>query len=284
MPPPYHPWLCTLDYVRQHRRLTANATSDDELLMSFIEDTSAEFIETLERVPMPYLATKSFGRGHIENGYDLDLRDDLLAATLVVNGDLATISTTYSLRPDNVYPKRVLELAIAGGVYWSFLYRDSRAAITGWWGYVPHYDTTAWQDSGVDVPSGNLAANATSLVLATNQGALFETGQYLRITTSAVAEILQVTAISADTLTLARGVNGTTPAAHNVGDPIYQFHPLPDIKAAVREAVAYKYLHKDRIGSRVSVFDGGVVQVDDLSPQVQKTLDRHKVKHMPRRV
>lgn len=289
MPQPYHPWLCTLDYVRQHRRLDDAETVDDELLKSFIIDTSAEVIESgLDRVPMPYLATLLFDESHRVNRYDLDLRADLLAVTTVVNGDTIGITSGYALRPDSIYPKRLIELATVDDGYWYYPYRESRVSISGWWGYVPHYLTTAWQDSGVDLPSGGLALGATTLTLASGQGSVFEVGQYLRITTDSVAEILQVLDVTAgesdDTLSLARGQLGTEPASHAVGEPLYQFHPLPDIRSAVRELVIWKYKTKDQIGDRVQVIADGVVTVQEVSPQVQRTIHRHRYQSMPGKV
>lgn len=289
MPQLYHPWLCTLDYVRLHRRFKEGEVKDDVLLMSLIEDTSAEVIESgLGRVPVPYLATLSFDESHRLNRYDLDLRTDLLMVTAIINGDAISISSGYTLRPDVFYPKRLIELASVGSDTWYYPYRESRVSVTGWWGYVPHYLTTAWQDSGVDLPSGGLGLSATTLVLTSGQGAGFEIGQYLRLTSGAVSEIVQVTGRtvgeSSDILDLVRGQLGTEPASHAVGEPIYQFHQLPDLQAAVRELVVWKYKTKDQIGDRVQVIADGVVTAQEISPQVQRTLDYHRYKSMPGKV
>lgn len=280
---PYRPWLCTLDYVRQHRPLAASETRDNDLLVSLIEDVSAAICEQLQRVPMPYVATKTFGPQHLVNSLDLNLRDDLLAVTALTNGSGASITTSYALRPDNVYPKRSIELASSSGNAWAVTYREDRITVAGVWGYVPHY-ATCWRDSGINIPAGGLTDSATSLALGTGQGASFETGQYLRVTTSGASEVMHVTAIATDTLTLARGELGTTAIAHVSGDDITVYRQLPDLMGAARDSVVYLYLHKDMVGSRVKVYDGGTVTVEDLDPRVQKIIDRHKVKHMPRAV
>lgn len=64
-----------------------------------------------------------------------------------------------------------------------------------------------------------LDASDTSIVLAANQGLLVAVGALLKDTATGAAgrEVMQVTAISTDTLTVTRGFGGTTAAAH--GDP-----------------------------------------------------------------
>jgi len=272
----YQPWLTTLDHVRQHRRLAATETDDNPLLQSFIRGISQDFVTALQRTPMPYVMTRLFDYGgeYMKSARKLLLDEDLLAVTTLTNGDDSVVSSDdYVLIGANRYPKFGIRLKVNSGVTW--LYDDDPEeciSVAGTWGYVPHYATNAWKDSGVNVPAGDMTASATSVELGENEGALFETGQYIRIE----SETIQVTAISDDTLTLSRGELGTTAAEHAEGEDIETFHQLEDIKAAVRELVAYRYKTKDQIGGRVQVFQGGVLQVQDVDPMVQETVDRHR--------
>ncbi|MBI4227716.1 MAG: hypothetical protein HY600_05560 [Candidatus Omnitrophica bacterium] len=63
-----------------------------------------------------------------------------------------------------------------------------------------------------------LAAAATSIAVAAGDGKKFKAGDYAQID----AEILEITAVSTDTLTIVRGKFGTTDAAHSSGATIYQ--------------------------------------------------------------
>ena len=63
-----------------------------------------------------------------------------------------------------------------------------------------------------------LAAGATSIAVAAGTGSKFKAGDYAQID----AEIVEITAVATDTLTIVRGKFGTTDAAHSSGATIYQ--------------------------------------------------------------
>lgn len=272
-------WLTTLDNVRLVRGYAdSTEDSDDNLIQALIPEVSTQFIaEGLGRIPLPYIDTKQFAPARVR-GRELLLQDDLLAATSVTNGNGGSVSSSnYNLRPDNSNPKQRVELTTVSGEFWNFTFAENRVQIVGTWGYLPHYAQNAFTDSGVNVPTATLPQAATSLVLDGGEGASFEVGQYIRIE----SEIIQITAISTDTLTLARAELGTTDALHASGVDIEHFNQLADIQLAVNLAVDYLVKNKDQIGSRITVFDGGVVQIQDLDPRVQKIIQRHRHKQMP---
>lgn len=270
--PLYQPMLCTVNYLRQHRGLTTVETSDDALLMSFIQEASNEVIESMKRVPHPYVQTRSYdyGGGFMPDIYTLNFDEDLLELATLTNGDSNTISSTnYVLRSANTYPKWRIQLKSGGATAFTYPATGVQDAISiaGIWGYVPHYPA-AWK--ALTTLNGGLTDTATSVVLAS--GTLVEVGHYLKVD----SEQMLVTAISTNTATVERGQNGTTAAAHLTGATVSAFQQAQDIKGAVREIAAYYYKAKDRTGGRVTVFDGGSVTVEDLDPRVQKTIDRHK--------
>lgn len=273
----YTPWLISLAYARQHRRLgtpTQN-TDDDTLIGELIQEASAEFITALQRIPMPYVDTKSFDASHVY-GYELRLRDDLLAATTLTNGDSSTISgSLYALRPDNHYPKSRVELSTIGGTYWSLSYPEDRVQIAGTWGYVPHYNNGAWKSITTLAEEVDTSETAIDLTSA----ASLSVGDYLKVDSEVVGYI---SAISSNTVTVdSRAALGTTAATHSNGATVYAYQQLSDIKGAVRELVVWYYLHKDQVGGRVQVLADGFVQVQDLDARVQKTLNAHKRKLLP---
>lgn len=274
--PYFEAWLTTLEHVKQHRVLTSSQTTDDAFLKTLIAEASSDFVQALGRLPFPYTATLLFDA----LGPDVDLFTlkvpDLLAVTTLTNGDGTVITSgQYVLESANDYPKWRVKLRASAGLVWAFDDDPEQAiSIAGAWGYVPHYAYNAFTDSGVD---GTLAAPTTTTMNIGQNAALFETGQYVRIG----SELLQITAITdnttptEDVLTMTRAEWGTTAAVHTGAD-IETYQPLKDIRGAVRELVVYRYKKRNEIGSRVSVFQGGTVVVEDLDPSVQKCLDRHR--------
>lgn len=261
----YTPALINLAYVRTHRGLETAETADDALLLQFIVEASAEFQEACERVLMPYTATHKFGPNNLR-GVELVLRRDLLAVTTITNASGGTVSgSVYNLRPDDVYPKNIVELTSASGSYWDFTYNEDRVQITGIWGYAPNY-ARAWKSTTTLAEALDSSETAVDVTSATNISA----GDHILVE----SEQMYVTSVSSNTLTVERGANGTTAAAHDTALAVYVYQQLADIKSAVREMVVWKYKHKEQIGT-VTVFDGTTIQVEGLDPQVEKTRIRH---------
>lgn len=269
----FTPPLINLAYARAHRGLQTAETSWDAVLYQFIKEASADFQTGLNRVCAPYTATQTMGiNSCFGRMLDVDREaDDLLAVTTLTNGDGSVLgASTYSLRPYNVYPKATIALEQSSGAFWSFPYTDSRITLAGTWGYVPHWGSHL-SASGAVIPVGNLSDSATSVTLASGGGA-FSVGDLIVVD----SEWMLVTGVSSNTLTLVRAQLGTTAAAHTSGAAIYLYTVVDDIRFAVREMVVYYYKTKDQIGARVTVFDGGAVQVQDIDPAVDRIRKRHK--------
>jgi hypothetical protein len=268
--PLYNPWLITLNYLRQHRSLTTAETGDDTLLGGFIQEASNEVCEAMKRVPHPYVQTRTFdyGGGFMPNVRTLNLDEDLLALTTLTNASEVIDGSGYVMLPNNAYPKwRVQLKAVSTNTFTYNTSPEQSVSVAGIWGYVPHYPA-CWKTlttAAEPIDTSETAIDLTS-------GTLIEVGHYLLID----SEQIVVTAISSNTATVERGVNGTTAATHLTSAPVAAFQQAPDIAGAVRSIAAYYYLTKNQIGARVTVFDGGAVQVQELDPRIQKTIDRHK--------
>lgn len=268
--PLYQPLLCTVNYLRQHRNLATSETSDDPLLLSFIQEASIEICEAIKRVPHPYVQTRAYdwGGGFMPDIRTLNLDEDLLELTTLTNLSATISASDYVLKSANTYPKWRVQIKI--GTALSFTYSqtpEEAVSIAGIWGYVPHYPS-AWKiltTLAEDMDTSETGVDLTA-------GALIEVGHYLRVDT----EQMIVTALSTNTATVERGVNGTTAASHLTSAPVAAFQQANDIKGACREISAYYYKTKNQIGARVSVFDNGVVQVQELDPRIQNTVNRHK--------
>ena len=277
----YQPWLCTLDYVRQHRQMDFTTTGDNELLKATIEEASGELIAALGRIPLPYVETLTLREKYLRDShlwreageYLLTTPQDVLAiTTLTWIGTVLTAVTQYRLGDENSQPNREIAIDVnALSDIFPNTFSES-VDIAAIWGYVPHYDTTAWKDSGQNVPTGTMTSDATVTTMTPDDNSAIEVGDYLRMET----EVVFVTANISNTVTMERGALGTTAAVHAITVDIEQFQQLPDIRGAAREIAVYKYLSKDRVGGRVTVFDGGSVIVEDIDPSVQRTIKRHR--------
>lgn len=267
----YTPDLATLAQVRAHRRFQQTETADDALLTQFIHEASAELIQKLGRVPMPWIQTRLIDYTDEtvrEDERELRVDEDLLSVTTLTNGDGVAISgSNYRLLPHNRYPKRLIKLKPD----YVFTYDedpDGAISVAGEWGYVPHY-SIAWVTSAFTSPTINSSVTSISVTAHT-----FQVLQYIKIG----SEVMQVTATSTNAITVTRGELGTTAAAHTSGDAIAYYRQIPDIVSAVTEIAVYKYKHKDSLGARVTVYDGGVVTSEDLAKSVGETIERHRVR------
>ena len=268
--PLYNPWLITLNYLRQHRSLATTETGDDTLLGSFVQEASNEVGEAMKRVPHPTVQTRSYdyAGGFMPNVRTLNLDEDLLALTTLTSAGATISSSDYVMLPNNGYPKWRVQLKALSALSFSYSTSPEQAvSIAGIWGYVPHYPA-CWKTLTTLAEALDTSETAIDLT----SGTLIEVGHYLLID----SEQMFVTAISSNTATVERGVNGTTAATHDTLTAVTAFQQAPDIAGAVRSIAAYYYLTKNQIGARVTVFDGGAVQVQELDPRIQKTIDRHK--------
>lgn len=137
--------------------------------------------------------------------------------------------------------------------------RQPQIYITALWGYHERYQKTAWINTTEVVPTGDIAADATTIAVTEadaydfNQ-TRFTVGDLIRIE----AELMYVTAIDTadpapDTLTVLRGQNGTLAEDHAEAIPIYRYEVEQDIKEACL-AIAKTWRDADNsVGGRQGV-------------------------------
>jgi hypothetical protein len=209
--------LASLEMLREQLGLAAADSSEDTRLLRALEAASLDIERKTNRRFIPRLASILHSIAH--SPVELALRDDLLELQSVTNGDGSSISLNDIVLLSN----GVLRL-INGA---AFVYEDSpedAIEVRGIWGYHPNW-SKAWANSGDTVQDNPLSSSATSLtVLDADAGnpPRFQVGQLLKIE----SEYLRVTAIDSESniLTVERGAEGTTAAAHvlNTAISIYQ--------------------------------------------------------------
>lgn len=279
MNPPYNVWLTTLEKVQQHQSLASDNPDWDamqnNLLRAFISRASMQIVSMLNWLPLPHIETRLYDYSSVSRDRkSLWVGSGLLSVTAATNGNGSVLnSSSYVLAPANTYPRQTVRI-VSNINFWqpaSNGQTEQVISIAGLWGYVPHYGRE-WQASGATVPAGGMTSSGTTIALTAGQGALFQTGQYLRIDD----EFLLITAITGDTLTVARGALGSTADAHSVGALIEIYQQLWDIEQAATEWAAYLYKSKDRIGENVQLFDSRVQVVNGLSPLVREAIYAHR--------
>ena len=144
----------------------------------------------------------------------------------------------------------------------SFTVGRSAVQLDGDWGFRSVSD-----DSGEDVAS---PLNGTSTTAAVTSGAAFAPGQTVRVG----QEQMFVRQVSANNLTVARGVNGTTAASQSGGAGVYAFRPPPEVAEAALLLAARYWKRKDSAyGLAVGAQGYGPVRVaPGVDPDIEAML------------
>jgi hypothetical protein len=238
------------------------ATSDRRELEAMIETASRDVDRFCRR--FFYAETKALTFDG--NGKDSLVVPDLLVVASIKldeNVDRAyetTLAATdfYLMRPDHerpydTMPKTLIVLDTRNGNFSVFQRSEKLLLIDAEWGY--GNDT---EDTGATVQDA-VEQGVSQATLLVPDGASFSVGQTLLLDT----EQEYVTGVAGDTLSIARGVNGTTPATHTNGLQIdrYVYPPL------VRDAThiqAVRLFKRKEVGfidreppSRFGEFDEG---------------------------
>lgn len=218
--------LATLYRLRGQLGFAAGDTAEDGRLLATLVAATTLIERGAGRRFTPRLATL-LHTVRPDTPQELLLTDDLLALTTLLNGDGRTIA------PADVLILPGSRLRLKGGA--AFTWQDTphqAISVSGLWGW--HDDwARAWRGSSDSVQNNPLSAGATVLNVLDADGPdsfaeapRFQVGQLLRLE----AEYVRVLAVNpaANTLSILRGVNGTTAAAHAVHTPLDIYQPPHD--------------------------------------------------------
>lgn len=223
------PWsYASLDDYKDRLAIVTSPT--DAIIRMGLEDAARQIDEWCWRTFRTYLATRYYTASR--GGY-LDV-DDLLAITTLKHDDdsdrvyeTTWAATDYDLLPFNaaIDEQPYTRLAIAPNGVYSFYTGQKGIEIAGRWGY--------WQNL---LAIGTLGAamtdtTGTSVTMASGHG--LKALQTILIDT----EQLYITAVATNTLTVERGVNGTTAATHLNAAAVskYRYHTSV-VEAAILQA------------------------------------------------
>lgn len=245
------------------------------LVSEYCYQASAYVSYETARVFVPYKETKDFYLIDIATSKRMSrnkmyLGDDLIVVSSVTFADTVLSATDYRLMLDNGegFPYNAIRFNnSAGNVSWNGS-EDSKISINATWGY---HHSVSQMYTVVEAIGGSLTDSVTSITVA--DASRYEILQYIRID----SELLQVTARNTftDVLTVTRGVNGTTAAAHSAYS-IEKFNVTPQAAELTTRLVSWMYQHRNDVASRVQYADGST-SFEDLPPlfhRMMRTLTR----------
>lgn len=224
--------------------LSLSSSTDVALILSLLKANSRWIDNYCNRHFYVETATKYFDAIHGETL----LIDDLLTLTTFKldteqdgNFDDETWSdgTDFNLIPYNGFPKTKIEITTFGS--YSFPELRKSVQIVGTWGYGDGERSSPVDDSGADTAE---ALDATETGVDVDDGTLFDVGNTILID----SEQMFVSSISTNTLTVERGVNGTTAAIHDTLSDIYVYKYPEDIRRFCEFMTADDYRNRSRAG------------------------------------
>ncbi|GAB4573137.1 MAG: hypothetical protein Kow0077_14590 [Anaerolineae bacterium] len=235
----------SLARLRERAGIPAGDAEADARLLIALRHATAQIERFTARRFAPVVQTRHY---EFQNTYTLRLDIDLLALLGLVNTDgQAFDPARVRLLPDGDGPYAAL--ALPGDLTFTPAADPGDAIlVTGIWGTHDRW-SEAWRDSG-DALAGAVDAVTAILAVADVTGPdahgispRFEPGQLIRI----ADEYLHITAVDAmaGTLTVLRGVRGTTAASHAAGATIDVYSPPEDVQALCLRWAAWLYAQVD---------------------------------------
>jgi hypothetical protein len=160
--------------------------------------------------------------------------------------------------------------------------RRLRAIVTGFWGWHTDYEN-AWQLSGDTIQDvGGINATDTTITVTDADGEdyrsltpRFSMGNLIRIGT----EYLRVDEVNTTTniLTVRRGVNGTTAAAHAADTAIYVYYPDDRVMRGVSRQAGLMYARRGAYDGRSSDGMGGeTVYPQDMMGELRDIIQEYQ--------
>jgi hypothetical protein len=239
--------LATLHRLRQQLGFAATDTAEDARLLTVLQSATAWLERYTGRRFTPYSATIPHNVNP-DAPTELLLSEDLLTLTSLTNGDGALIPTNNSVLQAGG------RITLTNGA--TFTYNSTPLQViqvAGLWGY--HEDwARAWLQSADTVQNNPLSSTATTLTVTDADGAdgfsqtpRFQVGQLLRI----ASEYVRVLAVNTttNTLTLQRGVNGTTAASHAQNTVIEIYQPPAEVVMLCLRLAMWLYREPDTVNS-----------------------------------
>jgi len=225
-----------------------SGTDDDSAISALIPVVSREIDALTHRFFYELSSTRYYD---FQDHWRLILDRDLLAVTTFTNGDddVLVDGTDFYTYPLNGPPYRRLHIRTDTGTLFQWSGSLQRAlSLAGKWGYSTDY-SNSWPDSGDTVQDvGGITAAVTSVTVV--DAAVFATRQTIKVNDEQM--LITDRDTTTEVLTVTRGINGTTAAAHANGDAISIWLVEGPITRAANGWVVFLLNYAETIGvSRV---------------------------------
>jgi hypothetical protein len=261
--------------------LKADSTIQDAQVRGYIRTVSERIDSEMGNPRRPFFAPYSEQRRFPISGDQIDsynntflLRKPILSVSAVLK-DTTTLTSQASLFYWSNEVANMLQLT-QGYTWYPEEDPPNELYVTGVWGWHADY-TNAWE--AVDTLQANINASVTSLTVADADGAdldgfipRFSPGNLIQID----SEWMDVNAVNTttNTLTVRRGVNGSTAAAHTSGKAVSTYHVDDRIQRITARQGALMIARQGAF--QVETLDGvGVITYpQDLLPELRATLTR----------
>jgi len=279
---------CTLDFAKSELDTSGTSkTLDDAQIVRYIEDTSQRIdgilqpIRRYKKRPFfaPYIESRSVVvYPHNVNTYDgiLNLNMFLLSLTSILAG-AEDVSSQVIAYPAGFAPYYQLQITTTNYTWYTLeqsptvsRLHPNPLTITGIWGW--HDD---WANAWIDTSTlnGNVNSSATTIDVKAGEGSLFSVGHMLQID----SEYMEVTGISTDKLTVTRGFNGSTAAAH-LDKAVVSVLDIPDDIQRITARHASALYERQGAFEAQQLTQVGVVQYpQDLLMEMENTLNTYRM-------
>jgi len=277
---------CTLSDARTERKTRSTDTTDDSQLRRYIAQVSRRIDSAVGSRMRPAFAPYLESRQYLITGRNVDshyntflMKDYCLELTAVVRGSTTITSTTELYNPYNNVAQALRITSWGSSWYDSLSGSDTPPAfvtVTGYWGWNEDW-ANAWSSVDTVKDGAGINASITTITVDNVDGAdldgftpRFSAGHLIKID----SEYLDVTATDTgtNTVTVRRGVNGTTAATHLVNAPISVYQVDERIRRIATRQAALLYSRQGAF--QVESLDGvGVVTYpQDLLAELRATL------------
>lgn len=249
--------------------LAISGTDDDTRLLALLESASRIIDNETKRHFYVEAETRYFD-GAVPLRVDDLLSIDTLGLSTDDDGDATfenTFATTdYILYPMNIYPKTKIELSVDSD-YRSFGHRVRGCEIAGLWGYGDGVSAAPYSSSG-DTTGDNLSDTATSCDVTDADN--FSPGQTILLSSEQC--YISGYDTTGNTITLVRGINGTTAVGHNAGTGIYIWEYPADIEQTCLSLAEKLFVTRGKGFQSETLGDYSYTMAKSSIPEPEKTV------------
>ena len=277
--------------VQQSGTVTLNTTQTNiatelgefyALVNRYCLDYSNYVLVQCNRTFVPYKATKTYYTqeekqsrylySDVFGNYHLELNEDLLTVGSITVAGTVLTTTQYRFKTDE-YPYRELVISSDANVSFEFDF-DETIVIIGEWGYADDpnnlYTTIETLSAGI---------NASVTTINVTLYSAYKTFEYIKIDD----ELMLITATTdgtPDTITVTRGVNGTTAASHLISVPIKRWNVVPIVREVATRDVTFAYDSRNNYGTRIEFLGGGAMITSQGIDAIEKTIKLYKAPYI----